>query len=180
VTIVQEEPFDKEKVEELVSELNADDLYPVIAEAGPEKLAAIKEAEEAGKARKGVLGAIEDREAELEEVEEDEEPATQEFELAELEEAPPLILVGFWVRLGAGVGVPRHAVGRDGVIVFAPTRRSQGQDTISERPYEFQDGAEVFTVRLRDTNELIQTTRDSFQAFAPEQADLLEAVRSAA
>jgi hypothetical protein len=174
----EEEDFDHEKVQELVASLKADDLIPVIQEAGAKKLAAIKEAEEAGKERKSVLEAVSVREAELEEEGETPEqlPELPDFEEAPVEELLPIIGVGFWVRVASGKGIPPEVVGRDAVVTFAPVRESQGQDTISEPPYQYQDGSEVFTVRLRDTGGLFQLTRDNFLAFAPEQAQLLALV----
>lgn len=164
----------EERVAELVSSLSVEDLEPVIAEAGPEKLAAIKAAEEAGKERKGVLEAVASREEELDSgadnvVEIDEEPSWVD---APVDQLIPFIGVGWWVRFAAARGIPKHAVGRDGVVVQAPSSRSQGGDTMSDRAYDYQDGTEVFTVRLRDTSELIQCTRAAFASFDSDQVRL--------
>jgi len=91
---------------------------------------------------------------------------------APVAEALPLIGDASWVRFKASKGIPRHAVGRDGVVTYAPRKRAPGGDTLSDTPYEYQDGTEVFTVRLRDTGELIQCTRAAFATFDSDVARL--------
>jgi len=170
----EEDNIDTEKVEALVSDLKAEDLVPMIEDAGPRKLEVLKAAEEAGKARKGVLAAVASRELVLQE--QHSEYLSERVKPAPVGELLSPILNGYWVRFGSGEGVPPEATGRDGTVTFAPYKISQGQDSISQLPYEYQDGDEIFTVRLRDTGGLVQCTRDAFQAWAPEQAQLLQEV----
>jgi len=85
---MSEEPFDKERVAGLVADLTVEQIEPVIASAGPNKLAALKEAEETGQGRKGVLEAIAKRQAELDEAEtaDDDEAADEDAPATELSE----------------------------------------------------------------------------------------------
>ena len=84
----------------------------------------------------------------------------------------PLILVGFWVRLNEKGRVPKHYIGREGVIISAPTRRSSGADSMSDAQYDYQTDDTPFVVRMRDDSATIEVTRASFAKFAPEQAGL--------
>jgi hypothetical protein len=165
----------EDRVAELVSSLTVEELEPVIAEAGPNKLAAIAAAEASGKERKGVLDAVEARQRALEEdgvSAEADVPEEPSWADAPVESLIPLIAAGHWVRFKSAMGVPKHAVGRDGVVTFAASKMAPGQDTISDGAYTFQDGSEVFSVRLRDTGEVLTVTRAAFASFDTEQARL--------
>jgi hypothetical protein len=172
-----EEEFDAERVAELVAELTIEDLAPQIAEAGPRKLEALREAEASGQNRVGIFELIDRRRAELDtppEPEEEEEDDGEDEEVADapVDEIKPVIRVGDWVTLGAGRGVPKHAVNLDAVVVVANVKQSEGGDTLSPLGYDYQDDSATFQVRVRNTGETLQVTRKAIIAHGTQQAEL--------
>ena len=82
------EEYDAEKVAAAVAELTLDDLAPMIAEAGPNKLAALRQAEESGQERVGFFEMCDRRQAELDAADDDEdapvsEPTEEEYAASE-------------------------------------------------------------------------------------------------
>ena len=84
----------------------------------------------------------------------------------------PIIRQGDWVRLAAGDGVPDHLVNRDAVVIRALVKRAEGGDDFSPTPYEFQDGSEIFLVRVRDTGTELEVSRESFRSHGTQQVEL--------
>lgn len=113
---------------------------------------------------------LDDPKAEVPVIELPEEPKRGKSKAGK--ERLPVILVGYWVRLNDRGRVPKHFVGREGVVVSAPTSRSNGADSMSDEQYDYQTDDTPFQVRMRDDSALIEVTRASFASFAPEQAGL--------
>ena len=88
------------------------------------------------------------------------------------EERPPVIRTGDWVRLASGEGVPDHLANRDAVVLRALVKRAEGGDVFSSVPYEFQDGSEMFLVRVRDTGTELELSREAFRAHGTQQVEL--------
>jgi len=84
----------------------------------------------------------------------------------------PIIRQGDWVRLAVHDAVPNHLANRDAVVLRALVKRAEGGDVISPQPYEFQDGSEVFQVRVRDTADVLELTRESFRSHGTQQVEL--------
>lgn len=86
----------------------------------------------------------------------------------------PIILPASWVKLttARGRGVPAEALGRDAVVLEAPTVKNQGGDKQSPRGYESQPDNTVFVVRVRDTGQVLELKRSAFVANSPDRGGL--------
>lgn len=104
-------------------------------------------------------------------------PNKDEGGVAVIPEAPvseikPVIRVGDWVTLAASKRVPRHLVNADAVVERSNIKSSDGGDILSPRGYEYQDDDVLFLVRVRNTSEVLELTRDAFSAHGTQQSEL--------
>lgn len=75
----------------------------------------------------------------------------------------PLILEGTWVILGQGDNIPEELRGHEAVVLVAPMHNQLDPDEFSNRPYQYQDEDDVFTVRTRDQyGATITAVREDF------------------
>jgi len=93
--------------------------------------------------------------------------------VAPVAEVAPIISVGDWVRLQKVKGVPTNLVGRLATVVSAVVLHAEGGDSISDRPYDYQYHTAPFTVRVRDTGDvLVNLTRSAFLSWGPTEGDV--------
>lgn len=88
-------------------------------------------------------------------------------------ESGPLILAGYWVRLGPGEGVPDESVGQLAAVVTSPW--NPAPIGVPDQPihgYTYDEDG-LFTVRLRDTTgQLLSVTQDVFVATGEGRSDV--------
>lgn len=90
-------------------------------------------------------------------------------------EFPPLILAGYWVRLGDSEEVPSEFVGHIAAVLDSPFTSVPfaGDSDETIHGYRYNKG-KLFTVQTRDTaNAILSVSQDAFAEVADSRASLL-------
>lgn len=95
-----------------------------------------------------------------------------ELPQAPVDEIKPIIRQGDWVILARGKSVPDHAVNAYAIVDRAHVKHAQGGDDISPMAYEYQDDSDTFLVRLRDSGETLEVTRQDILKHGAHVSDL--------
>lgn len=107
------------------------------------------------------------------EVFEEELPAEPVHAKAPVKVLLPIIRVGDWVRLAGTKGVPPHLVNSVAMVTDASVLRSDGQDSMSDRPYEYQTADAIFNVRVRGTGDVLTNlVRKDFVSHGPTETNV--------
>lgn len=80
----------------------------------------------------------------------------------------PIIRIGSWVRLNSHTSLPEEARGQNAVVLGAPVKHviDNVEGDYSPQNYEMQEKGTKFLVRVRESGQTLEVTRDKFAAVA--------------